>query len=258
MVSSRIQKLLFALLAAAALLVLAAPAQAKMTSQKLSKNVCLTTGGGKFVAIPGFPGERVDKRLLNDIKFLQKKYKIFINDGYSDDPVHAANGEHPLGLALDIVPNQVLGGTWADIDALAAFAEPQQNAPISPFRWVGYDGDSGHGRGNHIHLSWNHSESKPFTPAASVYTLRCPTAKPPATTPPPSTPTPPTGTKPGKGDGTKPDRGGNGSQSGGVQAGSGPGGSSGGLGMGRMNGLIAELDAMAADPVIEDDEGYGR
>ena len=28
---------------------------------------------------------------------------------------------------------------------------------MPPFRWVGYDGDAGHGCGNHLHLSWNHA-----------------------------------------------------------------------------------------------------
>ena len=175
MVSTHVYKFLLTLAGMAVCLVLVAPSSAKMVSQKLERNVCLTTGGGKWVAIPGFPGERVDKRLLNDIKFLMRKYKIFITDGASDDPVHSSSGEHPLGLALDIVPNTALGGTWRDIDRLAAFAEPSQDHPISPFRWVGYDGDAGHGRGNHLHLSWNHSETKPFHAAESVYTLRCPT-----------------------------------------------------------------------------------
>jgi hypothetical protein len=88
--------------------------------------------------------------------------------------VHSANGEHPLGLALDIVPNKAASGSWADIDELAAWAEPRQNQPISPFRWVGYDGDANHGRGHHLHLSWEHSAAKFGKPAGSVYTLRCP------------------------------------------------------------------------------------
>ena len=42
-------------------------------------------------------------------------------------PVHTANGEHPLGLAVDLVPGP--GGSWDDIDRLAAWAEPRQNQP---------------------------------------------------------------------------------------------------------------------------------
>ena len=157
-----------------ALAALALPVTAKMKSTKVEAGLCLTEGGGRFVDIPGFEGERIDRRLLRDVKYLKRHYKIFVTDGFSDDPVHSANGEHPIGLALDIVPDKARGGTWADIDALAAWAEPKQNAPIEPFRWVGYDGDAGHGRGHHLHLSWSHSAAKFGEPAESVYTLRCP------------------------------------------------------------------------------------
>ena len=120
----------------------------KMRSTKIGNKLCQTTGGGKIAPIPGFPGERVDRRLLRDIRWMQKRWKIFITDGFSRDSVHSINGEHPLGLALDIVPDKARGGTWKMIDRLAAWAEPKQNRPRSPFRWVGYDGDSGHGHGH--------------------------------------------------------------------------------------------------------------
>ncbi len=174
MLTTRRNRFLAAIATAAICLSAAATADSEMVSEKISRNVCLTTGGGKIVPIPGFPGERIDRRLLDDIRVLRRKYKIFITDGYSGDPVHAANGEHPMGLALDIVPDFDSGGSWRLVTKLAKWAEPQQNQPRSPFRWVGYDGDSGHGRGNHLHLSWNHSETKPGRKARSVYTLRCP------------------------------------------------------------------------------------
>jgi hypothetical protein len=158
-------------LGAFAALVAAAPGA--MRSNKINKNLCETTGGGKFVPIPGFPGEKADRRLLTDIKYLRRKYDIFVTDGLSHDRVHAANGEHPIGLALDIIPNVATGGTWKEISRLAKRAEPEQNAPIAPFRWVGYNGDAGHGRGNHLHLSWNHADTPPGHPARTVYTMRC-------------------------------------------------------------------------------------
>jgi len=43
-----------------------------------------------------------------------------------------------------------------------------QNEPILPFRWVGYEGDAGHGCGNHLHLSWNHAAAPPSTLAEWV------------------------------------------------------------------------------------------
>jgi hypothetical protein len=163
--------------ATAALVAPADAGKSKMRSTKLDKHLCQTTGGGAFVDIPDFPGEQIDRRLLTDIKWLEKRWDIFVTDGYSRDGVHAANGEHPLGLAADIVPNKAAGGTWKKIDRLAAWAEPVQNQPRSPFRWVGYDGDAGHGRGHHLHLSWSHSETKPYHPAKTVYTVNCPKAK---------------------------------------------------------------------------------
>jgi hypothetical protein len=161
----------------------------KMVSTKLGPRLCETVGGGKFVAIPEFPGERIDRRLLTDLGWLEAKYKVFVTDAYSMDSVHATNGEHPIGLAADLVPNKAAGGTWNDIDRLAAWAEPTQDHPRAPFRWVGYNGDAGHGRGNHLHLSWNHSTTKPGIPAATVDTIYCPAA--PSTTPTTTTPPPP-------------------------------------------------------------------
>ena len=161
----------------------------KMVSTKLGPRLCETVGGGKFVDIPEFPGERIDRRLLTDLGWLEAKYKVFVTDAYSMDSVHATNGEHPIGLAADLVPNKAAGGTWNDIDRLAAWAEPTQDHPRAPFRWVGYNGDAGHGRGNHLHLSWSHSDTKPGIPAATVDTIFCPAA--PSTTPTTTTPPPP-------------------------------------------------------------------
>jgi hypothetical protein len=230
------RRLTILLVAALAPLAIAAPAGADMVSVKLSDGTCQTTGGGRFVPIPGFPGERIDRRLLSDLAFLEKRYPIFITDAFSMDPVHAANGEHPLGLAADIVPDKSAGGTWAQITALANWAEPRQNHPIFPFRWVGYEGDAGHGIGNHLHLSWAHSDATrgPGHPVRTVYTLKCPT---PATgtgqTPPPG---PAGGAVPdetpgnGKGRGGRKGGGGHGGHHGGPSGGvSGTGSASGGV-----------------------------
>jgi hypothetical protein len=166
----------FVLLAIALLLAgaAAAVAVAKMTSIQLEPKLCETKGGGKFVEIPGFPGEKIDRRLLNDIEFLEERYKhkLFITDGYSLDPIHAHNGEHPIGLALDIIP--VAGASWRKVSRLAKWAEPRPNRPRPPFRWVGYNGDAGHGRGDHLHLSWSHSATSFNEPARTVYTIVCP------------------------------------------------------------------------------------
>ena len=145
-----------------------------MRSTELESGICKTTGGGRFVPIPGFKGEKIDQRLLPDVEWMIERYKIFVTDGYSMDPVHSAQGEHPLGLALDIVPDKAKGGNWALVTRLATLAEPRVGRPVAPFRWVGYDGDAGHGRGHHLHISWAHSDTKPGTPARTVYTMNCP------------------------------------------------------------------------------------
>jgi uncharacterized membrane protein YgcG len=154
--------------------VIAASPTAAMRSAKIAPHLCKTVNGGRFVGIPGFPGERIDRRLLPDIRWMKRRFDIFITDGYSTDPVHAGNGEHPIGLAIDIVPNVAKAGTWNEIGELAHLAEPKQDEPIMPWRWVGWNGDSGHGRGNHLHLSWSHSPTRPRHPARVVYTRRCP------------------------------------------------------------------------------------
>ena len=77
---------------------IASPAPARMRSKLIDTHLCKTVGGGRFVDIPGFPGEKIDRRLLADIRWMKRRYDIFITDGYSTDPAHAANGEHPIGL----------------------------------------------------------------------------------------------------------------------------------------------------------------
>ena len=169
--------LIVALLGAMAISALASsggigPTAPSGSSARLSEKLCRTTGGGKFVSIPGFPGEKIDQRLLPDIKWMRRQFRIHISDGYSLDPVHEANGEHPIGLALDISPGR--GGSWALITRLARMAEPRQNRPKAPFRWVGYSGDANHGPRNHLHLSWMHSNTRYGRPARTVYTRICP------------------------------------------------------------------------------------
>ncbi|MTD43856.1 hypothetical protein GKE82_05935 [Conexibacter sp. W3-3-2] len=108
------------------------------------------------VAIPGMPGETIDSRVLPDVEWFMQAFKVKITDGYAATG-HAPNGEHPLGLAVDIVPDARRGGTWEDVDRLAKLAKLHPDV----FPFVGWNGTPGHGDpahagGNaHLHLSWN-------------------------------------------------------------------------------------------------------
>jgi hypothetical protein len=134
------------------------------------------TGGGRFVRVPGQTWARVDRRILPDVLFLVRRYKVQIGDGYALSG-HKRNGEHPLGLAVDLYPGP--GGSWRDVARLARWAEPRQNRPRFPFRWVGFNGDPLHGdpwhcrpsRGcpPHLHLSWDHSPGRFGHPVRTVW-----------------------------------------------------------------------------------------
>jgi RTX calcium-binding nonapeptide repeat (4 copies) len=134
------------------------------------------TGGGRFVPIPGMPWARLDRRLLSDLLYLVKRYHVRVGDGYAPTG-HEPLGEHPLGLAVDLTPGP--GGSWRDVGRLARWAEPRQNRPRPPFRWVGWTGDAHHGSPRtcrpkpncpaHLHLSWAHSPGRPRRPVRRVW-----------------------------------------------------------------------------------------
>jgi hypothetical protein len=122
------------------------------------------------------PWARLDRRLLPDLLYLVKRYHVLVGDGYAPTG-HAPLGEHPLGLAVDLTPGP--GGSWRDVGRLARWAEPRQNRPRPPFRWVGWTGDPYHGNPRtcrpkpncpaHLHLSWAHSPGRPRRPVRRVW-----------------------------------------------------------------------------------------
>lgn len=166
-----------ALLALAALLalglLLANTASAGPTSTRLAYAT------GEIVplpaSIPHEEGDMVDKRIIADLRWIAARYPIYVTDGYSGpllngehagcDNCHVKGSDHYNGLAVDIVPlrpSSKCDANWTGITRLAEWAEPEQNHPAPPFRWVGYDGDAGHGCGHHLHLSWQHSPAPQF------------------------------------------------------------------------------------------------
>jgi len=121
-------------------------------------------------SIPHEEGDMVDKRIVGNLRWIASRFPIYVTDGYSGllpngeqagcDNCHVKNSDHHNGLAVDIVPltpSSKCDASWKGITRLAIWAEPVQNEPVPPFRWVGYDGDAGHGCGHHLHLSWQHA-----------------------------------------------------------------------------------------------------
>jgi hypothetical protein len=134
-------------------------------------------------SIPHQAGAMIDRRLIGNLRYLSAHFAIFINEGYAgplpQNPrriigcpsCHVADSDHKNGLAVDIGPRQWSAKCdrhWKGVTRLAHWAEPRQNRPRAPFRWVGYEGDAGHGCGNHLHLSWTHAEVARFRVAPWV------------------------------------------------------------------------------------------
>ncbi len=117
----------------------------------------------------------IDSRLVPDLRWIAAHFPIYVTEGYSGPlpngeyagchGCHVKHSDHYNGLAVDIVPlhwSDRCDANWRGVTRLAHWAEPVQNQPVPPFRWVGYEGDAGHGCGNHLHLSWEHAPAPEF------------------------------------------------------------------------------------------------
>jgi hypothetical protein len=167
-----------ALLALAAVLALGLVGAASSNAGPASTRIVHTAGEIVPIptAVPHEEGDMVDSRIVPDLRWIAQHFPIYVTDGYSGplpngehvgcSNCHVKGSDHYNGLAVDVVPLNGTSGkcdaTWAPITRLALWAEPVQNKPVLPFRWVGYEGDVGHGCGNHLHLSWNHAPVPQF------------------------------------------------------------------------------------------------
>ncbi len=133
------------------------------------------TGQGHLEALPAAaagPGEECDSRIVPDVVYLARRFGLVVTDCYGIAP-HAADGEHPLGSAIDAVPRD---GNWARTQSAAEALGWHSSCGLSgvapacarpPFRFIGYNGYPGHGdpehclcgESAHIHLSWLSSAS---------------------------------------------------------------------------------------------------
>jgi hypothetical protein len=117
--------------------------------------------------------ELCDARITGDVTFLARRFGVLVTDCYASSG-HAADGEHPLGAAADLVPR---GGDWSRTLRLARALGWERSCALSglrpecadpPFRFIGYNGFPNHGDplncvpcagGPHLHLSWQTSAS---------------------------------------------------------------------------------------------------
>jgi hypothetical protein len=123
-------------------------------------------GPKKFVPVPqkyqACTSCTVDARILPNLVYLLKKYKMVVTQGRNSYPPSRTHGD---GTGVDIVAGPSDPG-WKGVDAAAKAVgyrsgcagtggSPGAGCPLMPaFIWVGYDGVSGHGKFNHLHLSW--------------------------------------------------------------------------------------------------------
>ena len=156
-------------------------------------------------SVPHAPGVMVDSRIVADLDYLATIYPIYVEEGYAGPLAgvgevgcrlcHVAHSDHYNGDAVDILPlfwgRRGCDSSWRAISHLARWAEPRQNHPLLPFRWVGYNGDVDHGCGNHLHLSWDHARAPRFRLARWVTVFDVPETVVPV--PPPPVPPTPTG-----------------------------------------------------------------
>jgi hypothetical protein len=135
------------------------------------------------VAVSGGARIDCDRRIRADVIWLAR-FRVRVTACFA---IHSTSGEHPLGAAVDLVPEPGVGWSqsagrlaravgWKPSCAASGIA-PRCARP--PFRFVGYDGFPGHGDpshcrcgGNaHLHLSWLTSAStgEPQNAARTTY-----------------------------------------------------------------------------------------
>ena len=131
-----------------------------------------------LATVPGTNGIRCDARIVPDVLAVLKTFGLQLTACYGGPP-HVPGGEHPLGLATDVVP---IDGDWnRTLTAARASGWSPTCATAGcpgrgPFRVVLYNGYPGHGdpahsATPHLHLSWQHAPAAPFTRARWVRVL---------------------------------------------------------------------------------------
>ncbi|MEA2395336.1 MAG: hypothetical protein QOJ82_3227, partial [Solirubrobacteraceae bacterium] len=133
---------------------------------------------GRWLApLPGTSIE-CDARIVDDVIWLTARFGLTVTACFAATG-HALRGEHPLGLAVDVVPRD---REWSRTLAAARYFGWSEHCAAAgcigvatpPMRVVLYNDFPGHGDPTHcpppacrphLHLSWAHGPAEPATPA---------------------------------------------------------------------------------------------
>lgn len=127
--------------------------------------------GTWLVSIPG-TSEQCDARIVANVLMILDRFHAQLTACYAPTG-HESSGEHPLGLAVDLVPRPP--ASWSAMAELARWAGWREacastgcaSQTHTAFRFVGWNGYPGHGdpahagSNAHLHLSWNHGPGVP-------------------------------------------------------------------------------------------------
>jgi hypothetical protein len=161
--------------------VLATAERYRGASAAASTNVRRVPFTGRWLArVPG-TNEHCDARIVNDVLYLVHRFGLTVTACFAASG-HDVHGEHPLGLAIDVVPSD---GNWDRTQAAARLFGWSETCAATgcagdvrpPLRVVLYNGYSGHGDPEHcrapacqphLHVSWAHAPTEPLSPAPWV------------------------------------------------------------------------------------------
>jgi hypothetical protein len=101
-------------------------------------------GGSWLATVPG-TGIQCDRRIVPNVATILERYHAHLTACYAASG-HASDGEHPLGLAVDLVPQPP--SSWAQMERLARDSGWRESCATSgcagqtgtAFRFVGYNG----------------------------------------------------------------------------------------------------------------------
>jgi hypothetical protein len=164
-----------------------------MWSRRYRASATPSTNPGEVQVLPftghwlaPLPGTSIecDARIVDDVIWLTDRFGLTVTACFAATG-HALYGEHPLGLAVDVVPS---GGDWSrTLEAARYFGWSERCAATGcagvaspPMRVVLYNRFPGHGDplhchppacSAHLHLSWVHGAAAPASPAPWVDVL---------------------------------------------------------------------------------------